>query len=320
MHEKHEILVAAASFEDRALVETKAFLEAGGEPSNILLADVFEMDEQYSEGLDAFNKLEVTNRTRIDRFSAKDVWSWAWNKVGKACTPGCHLAIDISCMPRELLAMVLFAVSLRKKEIASLTILYVSAPPKGYATQNDTLEERDRWLSRGVTAIRSIIGYPGHFYSERPSHLIALAGHEFERLLRTIEHFEPSIVTVSAEQANSSTTAGAGELSEKVVDELRTKIQVPTVGNFEFSSSSIRSVYSSLETLGVDHSEYNVGLVAMNTKLSFVGAALFALRKRHVRMLYAVPKEYNPLYCEGIGNTYREDISDLLMCARTDDA
>ena len=313
------ILVAAASFEDRALVETEAFLESGGQPSDVLLADVFENNERYIENLGAFNKLEVTNRTRIDRFSSRALWSWAWNQVAKACTPGCQLAIDITCMPRELLAMVLFAVSLRKNEIASLTVSYVSAPPNGYATQNDALEEEDRWLSRGVTAIRTIIGYPGQFYSERPSHLIALAGHEFDRLLKTIEHFEPSFVTISAEQANSSTTAGARELSEKVVDELRTKIQVPTVGNFEYSSSSIRSVYSSLETLGGNSFEKNIGLVAMNTKLSFVGAALFALRERHIRMLYSVPKEYNPLYCKGVGETYREDVSDLLKCARTED-
>ena len=64
-------------------------------------------------------------------------------------------------------------------------------------------------------------------------------------------------------------------------------------------------------------SDENVALAAMNTKLSFVGAVLFALSNRTVRMIYAVPREYNPLYCEDVGKSMRIDITALVRGANT---
>ena len=50
----------------------------------------------------------------------------------------------------------------------------------------------------------------------------------------------------------------------------------------------------------------------MNTKLSFIGAALYALHNQSVRMIYAVPKKYNPLYCLGSGELSTHDITNTL--------
>ena len=71
--------------------------------------------------------------------------------------------IDVTCLPRELLGMLLFAVSVARCRIGSVRVAYVAAPEGGYATQNMDLLESDRWLSKGVTEVRSIVGFPGKF-------------------------------------------------------------------------------------------------------------------------------------------------------------
>ena len=317
MTDAEKVLIAAASFEDRSTVWVHKFLDSGGRPEHVFIADIFENDAMYKENLDQLVRLGVCNVTQVDRFSSRSLWDWTWSVV-EACSSGCDLVIDVTCMPRELLGMLLFAVSIKRSAIGSVSVAYVAAPEGGYATQNKNLPEPERWLSKGVTTVRSIVGFPGIFRSERPSHLVILAGHEEDRVSKIIEYVEPSRLTISGEQEESSTVVGAGELSRKVATKLRDRIQVPKIGDIEFSSSSIEKVFESLINAELEKSDENIALVAMNTKLSFVGAALFALYQRTVRMIYAVPQEYNPLYCQGAGKSLQFDITELVRRAKTE--
>ena len=322
MTDVEKVLIAAASFEDRSTVWVREFLASGGNPEHVFFADVFESDAMYEQHIALLHELGVCNVDRVDRSSSHNLWSWTWSVVEKACMPGCNLLIDVTCMPRELLGMLLFAVSVKRLVVGSVSVAYVAAPEGGYATQNKNLPESERWLSKGVTTVRSIVGFPGIFRSERPSHLVILAGHELGRISKIIEYVEPSRLTISGEQEESSTVVGAGELSREVADELRDqlrdRIQVPKIGDIEFSSSSIEEVFESLIDAELEKSGENIALVAMNTKLSFVGAALFALSQRTVRMIYAVPQEYNPLYCQGVGESHQFDITELVRRATTE--
>ena len=317
MADAEKVLIAAASFEDRSTVWVRKFLDSGGRPEHVFVADIFESDTMYEENLDQLVRLGICNVTQVDRFSSRSLWEWTWSVIEK-CSSGCDLVIDVTCMPRELLGMLLFAVSVKRLAIGSVSVAYVAAPEGGYATQNKNLPKSERWLSKGVTTVRSIIGFPGIFRSERPSHLVILAGHEEDRVSTIIEYVEPSRLTISGEQEESSTVVGAGELSRKVATKLRDRIQVPKIGDIEFSSSSIEKVFESLINAELEKPGENIALVAMNTKLSFVGAALFALCQRTVRMIYAVPQEYNPLYCQGAGKSLQFDITELVRRAKTE--
>ena len=310
-------LIAAASFEKRSTYWVRDFLNSGGEPETVFLADVFEHGDEYAENLALMRKLGIENVDQIDRFSSESLWRWVVRVIGRASVLKGHLTIDITCMPRELLAMLLFAVSVKRQCFSTISVTYVAAPAGGYATQNERLPESARWLSKGVACVRSIVGYPGVFRSERPCHLVVFAGHEQERILQLVEYVEPSRLTISEELEHSSTVRGAREISRNVAQELKRKIPVPEIGDIEFSSSSIDEVYSSLMDSRLGESGENVALAAMNTKLSFVGAALFALSNRAIRMMYAVPREYNPSYCEGVGEASRFDITSLVSEANT---
>ena len=305
-------MIAATSFEKRSLVSVRRFLSSGGRTEAVFLANVVEPGPSYDQQLSEFKNLGIGSVKEVNRFSSRSLWSWCLSVVAQAAQTKPSLVIDITCMPRELLGMLLFAVRMQQESFPRVSVAYVAAPPKGYATQNPNLAEKDKWLSRGVTTVRTIVGYPGAFHGEMPTHLIVLAGHEFERLFAIAEYVEPSRLTIGAEQEGSSTVSGAGVLSQKVAQKLKDRIQVPDIGDISFSASSIKDVVASLGRLNFNVSEENVALVAMNTKLAFVGAALFSLANRGVRMVYAVPREYNPLYCVGVGDEYCFDITTML--------
>ena len=310
-------LIATVSFEERCTHWVREFVDSGGNLANVFVADVYEHGEKYAKNMREMRKLGVENMDHVDRLSSESLWRWVVKTSERASAISGDLTIDATCMPRELLGMLLFSVSVRRRSFRRILITYVSAPEGGYATQNKKLSHGERWLSKGVASVRSIVGYPGVFHSEQRCHLVVFAGHELERTLRLAEYIEPYRLTISGELEQSSTVPGAREISQSVADKLKRKMQVPEIGDIGFSSSSIDEVYKNLMKADLGASGENVALVAMNTKLSFVGAALFALSNRAVRMMYAVPREYNELYCEGIGKASQFDITEMMNKAST---
>lgn len=317
MNQIEGVLVAACSFENRSVVWPQKFLGAGGRAENVFLASIDEPNDRYRANLQRLRGLGIGNVDEVDRFSSESLWGWACSVIERACSRTSKLLVDITCFPRELLGMLLFVASVRRLEWSSVEVAYVGVPEGGYASQNLSLPESDRWLSKGVSSVRSIVGFPGMFRGDRSCHLVVLAGHEMERILEIVAYVEPGRLTISAERAGSSTVEGARDLSGRVAEELKDRIQVPVIGGIEFSSSSIEEVFESLRVAELGLGVENVALVAMNTKVSFVGAAMFGLFDRRVRMVCAVPNVYNPLYCEGVGTTYRFDITGLIRSAKT---
>lgn len=316
MNGKVTSLVAAASFEERSLVATRGFLDGGGETNDVYLANVIEQNIEKRNNVDAFGKLGIEKIEALDRLDSRSLWGWTWRTIG--AVPSGDLILDITCFPRELLGMILFAISLRRRRFGNVAVWYVGAPDRGYATVNPSLPASRRWLSRGVHRIRSIIGYPGEFSGERAGHLIALAGHEEERMMEIVRYVEPRRLSIGTGERGSGTSGGANEYSRSVVERLRSSVAVPDVGTIGFRSNSIDDVYEKLGEVEIDYDRENATLAAMNTKLTFVGAALFALRERRVRVMYAVPDRYNAAYCQGVGKEFRRDITDLIGRAKTE--
>ena len=301
------LFIGAVSFEDRSIQGPQKFLEEGGTSETIRVVRLAEDSSALQDNLNVLADMGIADIPMTDRFSSKSLWEWAWGVVSNA--PG-NVIVDATCLPRELLGMLLFALS--RQRLDSVQVWYVAAPPGGYATQNEDLREEDRWLSQGVVAIRSILGYPGDFSSEKKRHLIALAGHEYERLLHVIVSQEPAKLSLENEQEDTSTAEGAIEYSRTVAKKLRQEIALPEILPVSFSAKSIEETFRNLTNMGLDWAHENVALVAMNTKLSFIGAALYALHNRSVRMIYAVPEKYNPLYCRGSGKLSTHDITNTL--------
>lgn len=311
--ETTNLFIGAASFEERSLAAPRKFIENQGRLGAVSLVLFADESPQLASNLEALAELGLENIPKHDRFSSRSLWNWVWGVVKSASG---EIVIDVTCLPREALAMLLFSLSVRRKYIDQIKIVYTSVP-EGYATQDKSLEPEDRWLSKGVATVRSILGFPGNFGSEKLRHIIAFAGHESDRLLEAIVSYEPNKLSISNEMASTSTVEGAAQYSENVADQLRQEIALPKLESILFSANSIMDTYDSLCGLEIDSENENVAIVAMNTKLSFIGAALFCLHERNVRMIYAVPEEYNPLYSKGFGECVEYDITDLIKTADT---
>jgi hypothetical protein len=304
-------LIAAPSFEARCLAGPEAFVGAGGTVGSAYLAALGGASEELAQHVERLRKLGFESPSEVDRFSAKSIWDWVWSSV---LTAKPDVIVDATCIPREMLGMLLFALSVRRTSLERVRIWYT--PPGKYATQLD-VPEKDKWLSHGIYTLRTILGYPGEFASERKRHVVALAGHEDQRLLEIISFLEPTRLSISNEQKASSTVVEADKLSEAVKAGLRETIGLPEYGDVKFYANSIDQTFESLKDMLAAQTDENVALIAMNTKLSFIGAALCGLHLRHVRLVYAVPIEYNPRYSEGVEAVVERDVTDKLKAAAT---
>ena len=313
------VFLGLPSFEERSLSGLKHFLNEGGQQANVKCALINDDSAQLKVHIEAWQALCPAEIPVLDRFDVKNLWAWVWSSVGIDHT---NFLVDASCMPRELIGLILFALSVRRDTLASVNILYTRPgdDPHGYATTRPGLPGEDKWLSKGVFTTRTILGYPGMFLPEREKVLIALAGHEPERLYQMIEVVEPSILAISNEAKGTSTILGAGTVSEGVVAYLRQRIQVPQLEEFTFSADSIDDTYKSLEEKCRIYSDKNLTITAMNTKLAFIGSALYALRERRIRLMYLVPQEYNPLYSTGAQEPKIYDITQHIKNAETTQA
>lgn len=302
------------SFEPRSISAIKEFIENGGNAESIRSVRLSEDISIIEENLRAFEKLGVSAVPYVDRLDSTLLWRWVWANTKDVVG---NVVLDATCFTRELLGMLLFALSVRREHLDSVEVQYVSPEPRGYISQNETLTESKRWLSQGVVGIRSIVGYPGNFRSEHSRYVIAFAGHEEDRLWKTLEFLEPDILSMSNEKLDSSTVEGADKLSQYVSDALRARIQLPEFSKITFSAKSIEETYNNLTSHLSECGDKNTTLVLMNTKLSFIGAALAALHNRKVRLVYAVPEEYNPLYSKGAAEVRSFDITDAIKSSAT---
>lgn len=305
-------LFGATSFEARSLKGPEEFLKRGGSASSAFLARLADNSDALRGNLERLRQLGFSSATTVDRFRSRALWNWAWRSVSAASS---DIIVDATCIPRELLGMLLFALSVQRDRLDRVRIFYTT--PQTYVTQRRDVPDDRIWLSRGIRTVRSILGYPGDFDSERNRHVVALAGHEDDRLSAIIEYLEPTRLSISNEQGESSTVAGADRVSEKVKARLRESIGRVELGEVVFYANSIDRTFTSLKQMLAKQTHENIALIAMNTKLSFVGAALCGLHLRHVRMVYAVPNEYNPGYSEGVRELKESDITALVKSAAT---
>jgi hypothetical protein len=186
---------------------------------------------------------------------------------------------------------------------ARIKLVYVGAGE--YSVNTDPNE---RWLSKGVTDIRAVLGYPGIMLPSRRLHLIVLVGFEHERAEKVIEKYEPAVVSLGLGREKQSVkpehyqiNAEFHERVKKFAESLSASIA--GVRRFEFSCldplETMRDVESQAKTLP----NFNVAVCPMNTKPSTIGAALLALANERFQLVYAQPSEYNAQGYSTTGDT-----------------
>lgn len=219
--------------------------------------------------------------------------------------------IDITTFTHEQL-LILIRLLAEPTTAVAVKLAYVGAGE--YSVNTDPNE---RWLSKGVTDTRAVLGYPGIMLPSRKLHLIVLVGFEHERAEKVIEKYEPAVVSLGLGREHQSVkpehyqiNAEFHERVKKFAESLSASIA--GVRRFEFSCLDPFETMRDVESEANTFSNFNVAVCPMNTKPSTIGAALLALKDDRFQLVYAQPSEYNVEGYSTTGDTCT--LFDLAEC------
>lgn len=200
--------------------------------------------------------------------------------------------IDITSMSHELLA-ILIALLNSQGKLPGTTLCYTGAKQYSFNTA-----ETEIWLSKGVNAIRSVLGYPGEQLPSRSLHLVIPMGFEVERAFEVISAYEPAALSLGLGRREASISEAHFESNRKFFNRLEEfvkdqKIECETLSTFSFSCIDPKDTKTDIANHLANYPNFNTVICPLNTKLSTVGAALLCLERSDIQLCYAQPIEYN---------------------------
>lgn len=192
------------------------------------------------------------------------------------------ILVDISCFTHESLLIL-------QKVIHHLGMkaVYAYCPANVYNPQ--TKKGEDKWLSRGIGEVRSILGYPGARNPLKSSHLIVLVGFEVERARKLIDRYEPTHLSLG--YADDEIPEGAKERNKGRFNELMSAY--PSAKEFTFSTLDIEKTKEAIKNQVKEFDEANPLVAPMNTKISSLALTLAAEEDERIQICYASALLYN---------------------------
>lgn len=200
--------------------------------------------------------------------------------------------VDITTFTHEQL-LILFRILEQEKPARKIIFGYTGADHYSVNTA-----PADVWLSRGVSQIRSVLGFPGNLLPSKRLHLIVLVGFEHERAKAVIEEFEPNVLTLGVGEKSQSISDEHYQTNCRFFDDVRKFVDrrasiSADVNLFEFSCvDPLATEASVFEEIG-KYPDHNTVICPMNTKLSTLGVALAASSNPAVQVCYSRAIEYN---------------------------
>jgi len=197
--------------------------------------------------------------------------------------------MDITTFTHEALLILVKLLQMRLKPDDSVTFVYTAASEYSVGQKPE-----EKWLSKGIGEIRSVLGYPGKALPSQKSHLVILAGYESERAERFIEEYEPNVLSVGLGAPGSATNPVHASINEAMHS--RIMAQHKEARTFYFSCSDSLEARNSIREQIQQVRDHNVLVAPMNTKISTMGAALVALEDDSVQLCYAPAHQYNEVH------------------------
>jgi hypothetical protein len=198
---------------------------------------------------------------------------------------GRSILVDITTFTHEALLILVRVLQIATRKHDRVFFTYAGA--REYSVGS---EGQEKWLSKGISEIRSVLGYPGVILPSKRVHLIILTGFETERAAKLVDAFEPGVVSLGfvttaeddAKNYESSRTFQQAFLEKYVSADV-----------FRFPCFDIVETKKAVRLQREKHPEYNTVIAAMNTKVSTVAVALAALEQPAIQLCYALANEYN---------------------------
>lgn len=286
-----DVFITSASFEERCLVIPKIFASHKVK-SSIVFFSVNEDMEIYNNAQLIRNELNnecnivslntdspIKNYFSIDQELQKIIQSF-----GKS-----NLLIDSTTFTHESLLVLLKLLSIKREFFGTINFAYVAADEYSIKSNSD----EDKWLSKGVQKIRTVLGYPGFTDPTQKNHLLILFGFESERTKRLIEEYEFENISLGFGDIKNSIQSNHQKINfdrhQKLLNEY------PNANKFIFSlTNPIETKNQILDYLDdVRFKNLNTVIAPLNNKLSTLGAGLAAISNENLQLAYAKPNLYN---------------------------
>lgn len=227
--------------------------------------------------VDLFNPIRLTDRI-LETFT---IW------IDGA--ENCNVLVDTSSFTHEGI-LILDAILRQRKD--SCNYLYAYNNAKTYASES--IDPDNKWLSRGIGQVRSIMGYPGDFIPSRNTTVIVILGYECERAYRIIDEICPDKLIIMYNDRLHSTTEKIQEAGENHANFLK---ELSTSYYYEEKKISSDNPYEAArqvdEIITEEEKKNNVILLPMNNKLSTLAAAQATVAHPAVQVCYAPAIVYN---------------------------
>lgn len=284
-----DTFITCSSFEDRCFIIPNKIANS----QSISQSFIFFNGNEYQSIADNAIKLKqiFTNETDTIELNSDDpIYNYfeiyeVVKKLINSNQP--NLLIDITTFTHESLLVLLKLLYINKDSLGNVYMAYITA--KEYSTNQS--EDKDKWLSKGVKEIRTIIGYPGITDPTKLNHLIILFGFEIERTKKLIEEYEYDEITLGF----GDTPIQSNHLKINSERHKRLMLEYPNANKMIFSLIDPFKTKEEIENyISMNgYSDQNIVIAALNNKISTIGAGLAALENNRIQLAYAKPNVYN---------------------------
>lgn len=194
---------------------------------------------------------------------------------------------DITTMTHEMLLIIVAAADEIVSPWKDLRLIYNVA---GQYSGDD--EPENKWISRGIHDVRSVIGYPGAWSPGEQTTLVALPGFDPERMQLMVEEIEPDQLIVGIAYPVGKHHAWSADKNRGIAEQLLTThrgttFEYPALDPFGAVDAVIR-VLQGVKT--------NVLLAPLNSKISTAAIGVLVRRRPEWQICYAPAFIYNLSY------------------------
>ena len=284
----YDLFICSASFEDRCLAVASSI-------------DLRMIETALVYRYSGYAELSEDNNTKLLEILAEKAKGISFDKDAPLSIYDtlydaileCHpksVIIDISTFTRETILIILMLFKQEAFKDIEVTLCYV--PADRYSDCNGENNTNDIWLSKGVNAIRTILGYAGSYTSLKKTLLIVLVGFEKDRAEILINSFEADKLYLGCVPPRESHNEELSKINKANFDRLVSLVGECNV--FEFSCRYLQQTHDSLkEIIEANKEDYNIIISPMNNKLSTLAVANVAFEYPDVQVCYASTNQYN---------------------------
>lgn len=288
---EYDIFICSSSFEKRCKTIPTII---GNRVKNTLICHYSNnyqiANEHYSELLDLFKSPVSVPFERGNPLLNIDNLANALKEVTTETSSKKNVLVDITTFTREMIFILIYFFK-NIPPVNAYKVTFIYNPAEKYSLDKDNISEK--WLSKGVRDIRSVLGYSGLFVPAKKLALILLVGFEQERAKKIIDTFEPSKVYLGHASIAGAISQDLQIINKRVFDELKSMLLIDIV-QFEFSCKTHLATKNSVnEIIKSEKNDYNIVIASLNNKISCIGVALSALENPEVQICYPTVNQYN---------------------------